>query len=495
MTYLVDSQFALQYSSIVMDKRPARVLCVVLPLVSCLLGQWQPPHRLTYHQATSTTFLNHAWCIAAQGDTVHIVWDDDAEGCWEIYARCSYDGGVNWGNVTRLSDSTADSQNGHLAVWADQVHVVWRDDQHGPGEIYYRRSSDAGLTWGPAERLTQDTGASTSPSVAAVDGLIHLVWSDDRDGHSALFYKCSRDSGITWEADRKLSTGSLAALFPAVSATASRVNVVWTAGWEIFHVCSQDTGHTWGSEQRLTVDPAVSWFPSVAVSDTIVHVLWHDQRDGYIDVFYTRSVDGGASWQGEINLTANSANSNIPCLAAADSMVHIAWYDNRDGNYEIYYKRSCDHGMTWQDDIRLTQEAAVSKAPCCAVSGTRVHVVWTDFRDGNWEIYYTQDPTGNAVKENDVVVHSGDVRLSPNPFRTLTKIRVGTGQSTESLALTIYDATGRMVRSFRPVTYPLHSTLNWDGTDDLHRALPAGIYFVCVRSSGFTRTMTVVFVR
>jgi hypothetical protein len=495
MTDSVDSRFTLQYSSVVMDRIATRGWYIGFLFVSYLSGQWQSPQRLTYHEATSTTFLNQAWCLAAQGDTVHIVWDDDAEGCWEVYTRSSYDGGVSWENVIRLSDSTADSQNGHLAVSTAYVHVVWRDEQHGTGEIYYRRSSDSGLTWGPAARLTQDTSASVLPSITAVDSIIHLVWSDDRDGQSAIFYKRSRDHGMTWEADRRLSSGPLTALFPSVSATSSRVNVVWTAGWEIYHLCSQDTGHTWGSEQRLTVDPAVSWFPSVAVSDTIVHVVWHDQRDGYIDVFYARSVDGGMSWQDDTNLTANDANSNIPCLAAADSMVHIAWYDNRDGNYEIYYKRSRDHGMTWQDDVRLTQDAAVSKAPCCAVSGTRVHVVWTDLRDGNWEIYYMQDPTGNAVTEDDMVRHSNDVRFLPNPFRTLTTIHVGTGYGAGSVGIEIYDATGRLVRSFRPVPCALCPARTWDGTDELRRDLPAGVYFICIRSNGYTRTMPVVLIR
>jgi hypothetical protein len=470
-----------------------------MSLITWLSGQWQPPQRLTFSNATSTTFLNQAWCIAADGDTIHVVWDDDIEGCWEVYTCCSYDGGITWEGVFRLSDSIAVSQNGHLAAWLNRVHVAWRDEQHGNSEIHHRMSTDAGLTWGSAERLTQDPGASTSPSIAVHDSIVHLVWSDDRMGQSEIFYKRSTDRGITWDADRRLSPGTFAALFPSVSATASRVHVVWAAGWEIYHVRSLDNGLTWENADRLTYDPAISWFPSVALSDTVVHLLWHDQRDGYMDVFYLRSVDSGTSWQNDTNLTANNANSNIPCLAASDSMVHIAWYDNRDGNYEIYYKRSFDHGMTWEDDIRLTQDSAASKAPCCAVSGARVHVVWTDFRDGNWEIYYMQDPTGNSVEEDDTgrlpVSPLWNVMLYPNPFRTLTKIRVGTGQSAEDLELKIYDAAGRMVKSFHPTPCALRPTLNWDGTDDRHRSLPAGIYFVRWQAGPSTRTETVILLR
>ncbi len=475
-----------------------RRFAVALLLGSCVFGQWQPPVRLTYHDAISTTFLNHAWCIAARSDTVHIVWDEYAEGCWEVYARHSYDGGITWTNSARLSDSMAASQNGHLAVWGEQVHVVWRDEQPGNDEIFYCRSFDAGQTWSPAERLTQDAGISTSPSVAANDSVIHIAWSDDRTGHNEIFYKRSTDQGITWEADIQLSSGTYASLFPSVAVAASRVHIVWTAGWEIYHTRSLDYGLTWEATERLTYDPAVSWLPSVAASDTIVHVLWHDQRAGYIDVFYMRSIDGGSTWLGDTNLTANSANSNIPCLAVAGSMVHIAWYDNRDGNYEIYYKRSSDHGVSWEDDLRLTTDDAVSKAPCCAASGSRVHVVWSDMRDGNWEIYYMQDPTGNAVE--DVMIHQGilersSVQLLPNPFTTFTQIYVGTGYATGNIELRIYDATGRVIKSLYPIPHTPGNSFMWDGTDDTGRALPAGIYFVCLFTGKDVRIKNVVLLR
>jgi hypothetical protein len=212
-----------------------------------------------------------------------------------------------------------------------------------------------------------------------------------------------------------------------------------------------------------------------------------------------RSVDGGITWLSDTNLTANNANSNIPCLTVAGSMVHIAWYDNRDGNYEIYYKRSSDHGVNWEDDLRLTADDAVSKAPCCAASGSRVHVVWSDLRDGNWEIYYMQDPTGNALEEKAAghrTVHQPwGVMLMPNPFSTSTRIGIETGQNPECLDVKIYDATGRLIKSFHPMPHALSISLLWDGTSDAGKALPPGIYFVHFCDGECVRTMSAVLLR
>ena len=56
----------------------------------------------------------------------------------------------------------------------------------------------------------------------------------------------------------------------------------------------------------------------------------------------------------------------------------------------------------WQPDVRLTNDPASSytstnNAWCVASSGNVVHVVWYDNRDGNNEIYYKRNPAGNHI--------------------------------------------------------------------------------------------------
>ncbi len=77
--------------------------------------------------------------------------------------------------------------------------------------------------------------------------------------------------------------------------------------------------------------------------------------------------------------------------------MHTVWVDDRDGDNEVYYKRSTNGGISWEADTRLTNNSTNSQYPSVAVSGSAVHVVWNDDRDGNVEIYYKRDPTGNQV--------------------------------------------------------------------------------------------------
>lgn len=101
------------------------------------------------------------------------------------------------------------------------------------------------------------------------------------------------------------------------------------------------------------------------------------------------------------------------------------------------------------------------------------------------------------------------LHIYPNPFRTLTKISVGKGHSAESsvlegresstysrdMELKIYDAAGRLVRSFRLAPDVLRTTLNWDGRDAAGRRTSAGIYFVKLDIENTSITQKVLLVR
>lgn len=143
-------------------------------------AQWQPDVRLTNDPFVSytNTFYNNNWCIAASGDSVHIVWYDSRNGNYEIYYKRSTNGGINWGADIRLTLDTAVSQNPSVSVSGQFIHVVWEDRRAGNPEIYYKRSTDAGISWGTDTRLTNDPGSSINPSISVSGQFVHIVWAD-----------------------------------------------------------------------------------------------------------------------------------------------------------------------------------------------------------------------------------------------------------------------------------------------------------------------------
>ncbi len=108
---------------------------------------------------------------------------------WEVYYRRSTDGGATFGPVVRLSHAPGASQRPQIARSGRELDVVWFDNRDGNFEIYGTRSTDGGARWEPEARLTEAPGDSLQPSLALSRGAVHVVWFDTRGGDSALYYK------------------------------------------------------------------------------------------------------------------------------------------------------------------------------------------------------------------------------------------------------------------------------------------------------------------
>ena len=132
-------------------------------------------------------------------------------------------------------------------------------------------------------------------------------------------------------------------------------------------------GVNWSIEQQLTSDTTFSNTPSIAVSEDYVYVAWEDVRDGDFEIYSKNSTDNGQTWSTDLRLTNDSGDSHYPSAAASGSNIHVTWQDNRDGNDEIYYKISNDCGVSWDPDIRLTDDQSISQNATVAVSGEKLH--------------------------------------------------------------------------------------------------------------------------
>jgi hypothetical protein len=263
-----------------------------------------------------------------------------------------------------------------------------------------------------------------------------------------------------------------------------------------------DGGTNWEADIRLTNDPAVSGPPCIGVFANVVHVIWYDNRNGNFEVYYKRSTDQGISWSSDIRLTNDPAESLMPSISVSGSVAHVVWADYRNGNYEIYYKRSTDHGINWSSDIRLTNDPAYARGAYVSVSVQVVHVIWQDRRDGNDEIYYKRDPTGNVVGIININTEiPNEFKLEqnyPNPFNPTTKIRfqipllrgVSEGRGVLS-SIKIYNSLGMEITSlFNQQLSPGTYEIEWNSRNN-----PSGVYLCKLNSGNFTETKRMVLIK
>lgn len=361
--------------------------------------------------------------VACDGATIYAVWQDFRNFGGAVWFNRSSDGGLTW-----LPSDVRIDRGGPLGGFADlpliacsgaNVYVVWQDQRNGLYDIYFNRSTDGGATWLPADvRMDTDapgSGDSQYPALAADGAGVHVVWHEDVNGIRDIYYNGSTDGGATWlPTAKRLDTdpaGTGDSSNPKIACQGSNVYVTWndfrTLKMNVRFNRSSDAGATWlASDVRLDhVAPGeTAASPLIACVGAHVYVAWHDDRNGKFDVYFNRSTDSGVTWLGadvRIETDAGVNDSYLYNFIAAGTGVYAAWIDGRHAGNAIYFNGSTDSGATWLgSDVRLDTPAsgASGTEPRLAVSGSNVHAVWTDYRSPtDYDVYYNRSTDGGAT--------------------------------------------------------------------------------------------------
>jgi hypothetical protein len=293
-----------------------------------------------------------------------------------------------------------------------------------------------------------------------------------------------------------LSTTAGTSWVPAVAVTGSVVHVAWhdsTAGnWEIYYKRSTDGGSSWGADTRLTNNSASSQLPTLAVSGSIVHIAWMDDSNTY----YKRSTNGGSTWGADTRLSMKkNDNDGAPSLAVNGKTVHLVFNGYRLKNgLDIIYRTSTNDGVTWGSDVQLTINSAGANVPSIAVSGSNVHVLFRDYRNGtNAELYYRRylaplkKDMAVLIQEEGLPAEFQLMQNYPNPFNPATTINVAIAEA-GYYALKVYNALGQEVAEL--VNGQLERG-NYSITFDASK-LSSGLYIYSIRGSNVNVSKTMI---
>ena len=465
-------------------------------LIDHCYSQWQPDTRLTNAAGFSTNSD-----LSSSGSNLHAVWQDTRDGNGEIFYKRSTNEGLTWESDIQLTNLVSSKSLPSISASGSNIHIVWQDNRNSNAEIYYKRSTDGGSNWDADVRLTNNPAVSQDAVTKAEGTAVNVIWRDTRSGNYEIFYKRSTDNGNTWSADTMLTnhTTGLASSI-SLTSTGSNLHVAWSDSrnsddYEIYYKRSTNGGISWGTDTRLTNELRISETPEITSNSNEVHVVWTDLRDSNInsEVYYKRSTDNGNTWSADTRLTIYAYAMN-PDVMLSGSIVHVTWHTVSGS--EIYYNRSLNSGNSWETSVQLSSSFSGAYQPNIAVTGSKAHIIWHDVRNGstNSEIYYKWNPNGNTIGISNIAAEiPGAYSLSqnyPNPFNPTTHFGFRIADF-GLVRLSVFDALGKEVTILvNQQLQPGTYEVSWDAS-----AYSSGVYFYRLEAKGFAEAKKMLLVK
>ena len=241
----------------------------------------------------------------SQGN-IHVAWMDYRSlNTWDIYYNRSIDGGNTWDGEVKLVSGTNAGGAGRPAIAAvgSNVHLTWMDSR------------------------------DNRPACTIEGGFLLKICTD-------VYYKRSTDSGLSWSLDVRLSNGTSYGGRPGISASGTAVAISYDNnfdghGVQQFFTGSTNDGASWSQPVRLSSSPTAT-HSSIHISGSSIHLGWNQEASTGDIIHYRRSNDLGVTWQSEQTL---SSGNGPPMLTSSTNFVHILFADYRTGSRQLFYRR------------------------------------------------------------------------------------------------------------------------------------------------------------
>jgi hypothetical protein len=219
---------------------------------------------------------------------VSVAWTTYATGA--IRVRTSNDGGATFGaavTAARATDREPGGQpfyRGNVALGIGSRGTTYLAYANARDELSIRRSRDAGRTWSAATRIAAHASAEEVEILARGASAI-VAYTRSANGRAEAVYRRTTDRGTTWSSAR-LAVGLTSGEFstrPRLAHQAGVLALEVKAGppgdSPVWYRESRDFGVTWTARSRVSVDHGTGPDPEaggVALLDGVVLVTWYD---------------------------------------------------------------------------------------------------------------------------------------------------------------------------------------------------------------------------
>jgi type IX secretion system substrate protein/BNR repeat protein len=199
----------------------------------------------------------------------------------EIFFMRSLDTGNTWSTPQQLTFAVGRSEDEAINAQGSHIHMAWNDNREGKFQILYKESADYGATW-DSDRVVIDT-SDYNTMVSINNNHVDVIATGAVTGHYQLLLAQSADTGATWVPSMDISNDTAHTYFlPDMVRDSCKLHVVVnsSAGPKYYH--SADGGVNWDPPYSM---PGASF---IAYSGDVLHVVYVRTNK----IYYVRNPTG-----------------------------------------------------------------------------------------------------------------------------------------------------------------------------------------------------------
>jgi hypothetical protein len=342
--------------------------------------------------------------VAAWNNNVYMLWEESVppgHRNYDIFIKSSNDNGTTFGEPINLSKNSGFSEHPQIAAYGNNVYAIWADDTSGNKEVLFTRSEDNSTSFENIKNLSNTTSDSFNQEIAVFGDNVYVVWLDrGEDANTNILLRVSSDGGATFGRAINISSNANQETFPKIAAYGGTVYIAWNMLPEnpdevdnsgLFFVRSLDSGNTFDNIIKLNREPAFGELQIAAFDETVYVVSGGLNTLDVYDIFFTKSIDGGRSFSEPVIIDENPSfgnPTNVEVSAYNEQFSYIATQASVSGNEEILLLEMTGDNSTRV--INLSNNPKISECPSIAMARNNIYVVWEDMTPGNHEILYAK---------------------------------------------------------------------------------------------------------
>ncbi|MDQ5876883.1 MAG: hypothetical protein M3288_08580, partial [Thermoproteota archaeon] len=324
--------------------------------------------------------------VAAWNNNVYMLWQDSVSPGstnYDIFIKSSNDNGTTFGSPVNLSDNSGFSEHPQIAAYDNNVYAIWADDTSGNREVLFTRSEDNSTSFEKIKNLSNTTSDSFNQEIAVFGDNVYVVWLDQGEGDNTnILLKASADGGATFGRTVNISSNANQETFPKVAAYEGSVYVAWNMLPEnpdeidnsgLFFVRSLDAGNTFDNIIKLNHENNFGELQIAAFDETVYVVSGGLHTMDVNGLFFTKSIDGGRSFSDHVTIDENDTivnPLNVEVGAYDEQFSYVAAQVSVSGNEEILLLEMTGNNSTRV--INLSNNPKISECPSIAMAGDNI---------------------------------------------------------------------------------------------------------------------------